>query len=147
MKTEADAPQLRGVLEEFRTALREEIFSAQRSSSSNAVPLSNGRKIGQVGAAFQYAFTVDSVLNVPDDSPGDLIVPGRERLPVTIVSIEGLTITISVAVDLGNFVPSARLQTDLTFLLRNLIERIELLNRKSNAAGDRILGFRSFWYK
>lgn len=138
---EGDAPQLRGVLEEFRVALREEIFAAQRSSSSNAVPLSNGRKIGQVAAAFQYAFTVDSVLNVPDDSPGDLIVAGKERLPATIVSIEGLTITISVEVDLGNFVPNARLQTDLSFLLRKLIERIELLNGKTNLAGDRILGF------
>jgi hypothetical protein len=137
---EAYAPQLRGVLEEFRIALREEIFAAQRSSSSNAVPLSNGRKIGQAAAAFQYAFSVDSVLNVPDDAPGDLIVPGKERLPATIVSMEGLTITISVAVDLGNFVSSARLQTDLTFLLRKLIERIELLNSKTNSAGDRILG-------
>jgi superfamily I DNA and/or RNA helicase len=136
-----DEPQLRDVLGEFRTALREEIFSAQRSSSSNAVPLTNGRKIGQVGAAFQYAFTVDSVLNVPGDAPGDLIVPGKERLPATIISIEGLTITISLGIDLGSFVPNARLQTDLTFLLRKLIERIELLNTKSNAAGDRILGF------
>src|SRR5438034_1674813 len=124
---------LRDVLGEFRTALREEILAAQRSSSSNAVPLTNGRKIGQIGAAFQYSFTVDSVLNVPDDAPGDLIVPGKERLPATIVSIEGLTITISVAVDLGNFVSSARLQTDLTFLLRKLIERIELLNSKTNS--------------
>jgi hypothetical protein len=56
---------LRGVLDEFRTALREEIFAAQRSSLSSAVPLTNGRKIGQVGVAFQYAFTIDSVLNVP----------------------------------------------------------------------------------
>jgi AAA domain len=143
VKTETvnDEPQLGGVLNEFRTALREEIFAAQRSSSSNALPLSNGRRIGQVGAAFQYAFSVDSVLNVPDDAPGDLIVPGKERLPATIVSIEGLTITISVAVDLGNFVSSARLQTDLTFLLRKLIERIEFLNGKSNPAGDRILAF------
>ena len=129
------------MLGEFRTALREEIFSAQRSASSNAVPLTNGRKIGQVGAAFQYAFTVDSVLNVPGDAPGDLIVPGKERLLATIISIEGLTITISLGLTLGSFVPNARLQTDLTFLLRKLIERIELLNIKSNAAGDRILGF------
>jgi hypothetical protein len=78
---------------------------------------------------------------VPGDAPGDLIVPGKERLPATIISIEGLTITISLGIDLGSFVPNARLQTDLTFLLRKLIERIELLNTKSNAAGDRILGF------
>jgi hypothetical protein len=107
---------------------------------SSAVPLTNGQKIGQVGVAFQYAFTIDSVLNVPGDAPGDLIVPGKERLPTTIISTEGLTITISVGIDLGNFVPNARLETDLTFLLRKLIERIEALNAKSNSAGDRISG-------
>jgi len=74
------------------------------------------------------------------DAPGDLIVPGKERLPTTIISTEGLTITISVGIDLGNFVPNARLETDLTFLLRKLIERIEALNAKSNSAGDRISG-------
>ncbi|PYJ92449.1 MAG: hypothetical protein DME62_12730 [Verrucomicrobia bacterium] len=133
--------RLRGVLEEFRTALREEIFAAQRSSSSNAVPLTSGRKIGQVGASFQYSFTIDSILNVPGDAPGDLIIPEKGRVPTTIVSTEGLTITVSVGIDLGNFVPIARLETDLTFLLRKLIERIEVLNTKSNCAGDRILGF------
>ena len=132
---------LRGVLEEFRTALREEVFAAQKSSSSNAVPLTNGRRIGQVGAMFQYSFTVDSLLNVPGDAPGDLIVSGK-RLPVVIVSTEGLTITLSVEIDLGEFIRNARLQTDLTFLLRKLIERIEALNATVNAAGDRILGFR-----
>ena len=128
------------MLDEFRTALREEIFAAQKTSSSNAVPLTNGRKISQVGGTFQYAFTVDSILNVPGDAPGDLIVAGQ-RLPVVIVSTEGLTITLSVGIDLGEFVANARLQTDLTFLLRKLIERIEALNSKENPAGDRILGF------
>ena len=132
---------LRGVLDEFRIALREEISAAQKTSSSNAVPLTNGRRISQIARAYQYSFTVDSILNVPGDAPGDLIVTGQ-RLPAVIVSTEGLTITLSVGIDLGEFVPNARLQTDLTFLLRKLIERVEALNAKENPAGDRILGFR-----
>jgi hypothetical protein len=70
-----------------------------------------------------------------------LIVPEKGRVPTTIISTEGLTITISVGIDLGSFVPSARLETDLTFLLGKLIERVEALDAKSNCAGDRILGF------
>src|SRR5215813_12482020 len=132
---------LRGVLDEFRTALREEIFAAQRSSSSKIVQLKTGRRIGGAAASFQYAFSVDSILNAPGDAPGQLIVPEKGRVPTTIISTEGQTITISVGIDLGNFVPSARLETDLTFLLGKLIERIEALNAKSNCAGDRILGF------
>lgn len=120
--------------------MREEICAAQKTSSSNAVPLTNGRRISQIGGTHQYSFTVDSILNVPGDAPGDLIVTGQ-RLPVVIVSTEGLTITLSVGIDLGEFVPNARLQTDLTFLLRKLIERVEALNAKENPAGDRILGF------
>src|SRR5437773_12425474 len=57
------------------------------------------------------------------------------------ISTEGLTITICVGIDLVSFVPSARLEIDLTFLLGKLIERVEALNAKSNCAGDRILGF------
>jgi Cdc6-like AAA superfamily ATPase len=132
---------LRGVLDEFRTALREEILAAQRSSSSNAVQLKNGRRIGGADASFQYAFAVDSILNAPGDAPGHLIVPEKGRVPTTMISTEGLTITISVGIDLGSFVPSARLEIDLTFLLGKLIERVEALNGKSNCAGDRILGF------
>ena len=132
---------LRGVLDEFRTALREEILAAQRSSSSNAVQLKNGRRIGGADASFQYAFAVDSILNAPGDAPGHLIVPEKGRVPTTMISTEGLTITISVGIDLGSFVPSARVETDLTFLLGKLIERVEALNAKSNCAGDRILGF------
>ena len=132
---------LRGVLDEFRTALREEILAAQRSSSSNAVQLKNGRRIGGADASFQYAFAVDSILNAPGDAPGHLIVPEKGRVPTTMISTEGLTITISLGIDLGSFVPSARLEIDLTFLLGKLIERVEALNAKSNCAGDRILGF------
>src|SRR5207249_4455473 len=74
--TDPEQP-LRGVLDEFRIALREEISAAQKTSSSNAVPLTNGRRISQIGGTFQYAFTVDSILNVPGDAPGDLMVAGQ----------------------------------------------------------------------
>jgi len=105
------------------------------------VQLKTGRRIGGDAASFQYAFSVDSSSNAPGDAPGQLIVPEKGRVPTTIISTEGLTITISVGIDLGSFVPSARLETDLTFLLGKLIERVEALNAKSNCAGDRILGF------
>ena len=137
----SESPPLRGVLDEFRTALREEILAAQRSSSSDAAQLKNGRRIAGAGASFQYAFAVDSILNAPGDAPGHLIVPEKGRVPTTIISTEGLTITISVGINLGSFVPSGRLEADLTFLLGKLIERVEALNAKSNCAGDRILGF------
>jgi len=128
------------LLEEFRTALQDEIEVAKRNASTSAIPLSNGHKVGQQGSAFQYAFLIDSVLNTPDGAPGDLVIPGRAPMEVTIVSAEGLRLVISVETDLGKFVPSARLQTNLTILMRKLIERIENNASASNPAAYRMLG-------
>jgi hypothetical protein len=135
-----DEVELVGVLDEFRTALREELDAARRASASGAIQLVNGRRIAQVGGAYQYLFLVESALNAPDDSPGDLYVPGAKPVETTIISVEGLAVTLSVPVDLGAFVPRAALQSDLTHLLRKLIERIEALGDKKNPAGDRLLG-------
>ena len=135
-----DEVPLTGLLAEFRTALREEIRAAAHSASSDAVQLVNGRRIAQVGAAHQYVFNVDNALNLPADTPGDLHVPGRPPMPITIISVEGLAITLSVPEDLGQFVPSARLVSDLTFLMRRLIARIEALADRANPAGERARG-------
>ncbi len=127
-------------LDEFVTALQEEIEAAKRYASSAAVPLTDGRQIAKLGQAVQYAFLMDSVLNVPGDMPGDLRVPGKGTFQTTIVSVEGLRIVISIEADLGQFVPTATLQTDLTLLLRKLIGRITLNATKTNDAALRMLG-------
>ena len=128
------------MLAEFRSALQAEIKAAQRQASSNAIPLSNGERIGKVGHLLQYRFTVDSFLNLPGDMPGDLVISGSPPIPVTIVGIDGLNITLSVEVSLPKFIPQASLRTNLTYLLRRLIERIEDMAEKPNPAGDRIRG-------
>lgn len=133
--------QLPPLLDEFRTALREEIDAAKRTASAAAVELVSGRKIGTHAGAVQYQFAVDSPLNLPDDSPADLIIPGQQgRIEATIVSVSGLTVVVSVPVDLGEFVGRARMQTDLTFLLRTLIGRLEEIGDDANPAGNRLLG-------
>jgi superfamily I DNA and/or RNA helicase/uncharacterized protein YukE len=133
-------PDLPPLLNEFRRALQDEIEVAKRNESGNAIPLSNGHKVGEQGSAYQYSFLIDSVLNVPDGAPGDLIVPGKAPMEVTIVSIEGLLIVLSVETNLGKFVPSARLQTNLTILMRKLIQRIEDNATAQNPAATRMLG-------
>ena len=133
-------PLLPPMLAEFRNALKDEIEVAKRNSSSGAIPLSNGSRIGQQGSLFHYSFSVDSVLNAPDDAPGDLIVPGKAPMEATKVSGEGLHVVIGVAHDLGAFVPTAKLITNLTMLMRKLIERIEINAGSENPAAARMLG-------
>ncbi len=128
------------LLDEFRTALQDEIEVAKRNASNSSIPLSNGHKVGQQGSASQCAFTVDSVLNTPDGAPCDFFIPGRAPMQVTIVSIERLRIVISIENDLGQFVPQARLQTNLAILMRKLIERIENNASANNPAASRMLG-------
>jgi superfamily I DNA and/or RNA helicase len=131
--------ELPGLLSEFRLALTEEIEAARRHESSSAVPLVNGKKIAQIGSAFQYIFQIENILNLPGDAPGDLILPGRLPLSVIIISIDGLKISLSIPEDIGDFVPSARLQSNLAFLMRKLIERIEAYGGKPNPVGERIM--------
>src|SRR5262249_25552242 len=83
---------------------------------------------------------IESVLNVPSDSPADLILPGRKPIPVSIVSVDGLLVVISVEEDLGEFVPHGRLQNNPVFSLRKLIQRIEELRDHPNPAARRLLG-------
>jgi len=135
-----DEVLLTGVLAEFRTALQEEIVAARRQVASNAVPIANGRRIAQVGSAYQYVFDIENVLNLPGDVPGDLYVPERAPLEVTVISVDGMAITLSIPMDLGAFVATARLQSNLAHLMRRLIERIENLADTPNPAGDRVLG-------
>jgi hypothetical protein len=132
-------PPLSGKLDEFRTALEEEIKAAATAANGAAIPLVNGRSIGNAAGGFQYAFLVANVLNFPADMPGNLVVGDQPPRPVTIISIVGLTVTLHVAENLGAFVPTARLQTDLTFLLRRLIERVESLANNCNHVADRLI--------
>jgi hypothetical protein len=91
--------ELVGDLNEFRTALREEIDAARRMAASSGIQLLNGRLIGQAADAYQYAFSLDSVLNLPDDLPGVLVelerrfAPSRSfsgsRLPLSFELVEG----------------------------------------------------------
>ncbi|MCX5653241.1 MAG: AAA domain-containing protein [Planctomycetota bacterium] len=139
-KSRRDDVPLGGILSEFRTALQEEIEAASRSESSAAVPLANGRRIAQVGASYQYVFDIENALNLPGDAPGDLYLPGSPPVEVTILSVDGLAVTLSVPQDIGVFVPVARLQSNLTFLMRKLIERIEGHAQLPNVVGERVRG-------
>jgi len=131
---------LPGILSEFRTALLHEIDAATANVSSSAVPLINGRKIAQVGGSYQYIFDVENVLNLPGDTPGDLYIPGRNPIEVVVISIEGMAIILGIPENLGKFIPNAKLQSNLAFLMRKLIDRIESKAHFPNHVGDRILG-------
>ncbi len=128
------------LLAEFANALKDEVDEATKQSARGAVPLRNGRLIAKIGGSCQYLFTAETAFSLPGDTPGDLIVPGRAHLEATVVSVEGLTVIVSVQTDLGGFVANAQLRSNLTYLLRLLASRLEELAVGPNPAGDRLLG-------
>jgi hypothetical protein len=127
-------------LAEFRTALEQEIAAASSHEASSGVPLVNGKRIGQIGGNTQYSFEIENALNLPGDAPGNLYLADCKPLEVSVVSVDGMVITLSVPEDLGPFVATARLQSNLTLLMRKLIERIEAKAGSTNVVGDRLLG-------
>jgi hypothetical protein len=73
-REEEPKAQLSGVRAEFRLALEAEIEAAIRSAASSAVPLVNGRRLDGLASSFQYIFSAVSILNVPSDSPAELLI-------------------------------------------------------------------------
>lgn len=136
---EVNRVPLTGKLEEFRMALEEEIRTARTNAYGQAASLISGRKISQISGGYQYSFRLKNALNLPADSPGDLQIPNRKPVDITIISVDGLSTIISSREDLGDYVAQALLVSDLTFLMRKLIERIEELANLENKVGDRIL--------
>ena len=131
---------LSGVRAELRAALRAEIEAVQRGVAMSATALEAGRRIGRVADAVQYVFSATSVISVPSDAPGELIIEGRSPLPAVVISVEGLDVTVSVAEELGDRVPLAALVRDLVLPLRRLVARLEEAGNNPNPSGDRLLG-------
>jgi hypothetical protein len=126
-------------LDEFRTALEEEIKAARRDSSS-VVLLTSGRFVARVAQEFLYEFETASPIRVPPDTPGELTVDGRDApVSVTVVKIEELAVTIGSEVNLGFSLNSAKLHTNLTMLLRKLIDRIEQKAEETWPVAERLL--------
>ncbi len=132
--------ELPSMLNEFRIALESEIEAAKKNAAMGKIQIINGHRIYQIAQRYQYIFDIENALNVPNDSPADLIIENRDPIEAYIVSVDGLKITLSVPEDIGNLIPNAYLSTDMTFLLRKLIFRIEENADSPNPVGNRVLG-------
>ena len=143
-QTAPDRQPLRAPLDEFTAALEQEITAAQANLSATAVALTDGKLVAPVGGAFHYTFDTLARVGVPPDTEGQLILPNRPDNPIDVrlVEIAELKVTLAVGTHIGRAVPSAKLQTDLTMLLKRLIARIEEKAQEGHSAADRVLGKR-----
>lgn len=128
------------ILLEFCIALEDEIKAIKIKASSSSVHLSNGKRIGTHGDQWQYVFNIEDTLNQPDDSPIQLSIPGKTPIEAIIISIEYPCVSISINQDIGEFIPFATLRSDMSILLRKLINRIESNINTENVEALRMLG-------
>jgi len=130
----------RGVRAEFRTALHAEIAAREQRGATSTTVLEDGRKLGRIADALEYAFTASSPIHIASDYPGELLIEGRVPLEAEVLSVDGLDVTVSVAHELGERVPRAILRTDVLLASRRLVDRIEEAGSEPSPAGDRLVG-------
>lgn len=120
------------VLARCRAALQDEI-QAIRKKGSKPIILSDGQLLGEEAeGGYLYSFTLDAEIILPDDAPGKLSV-GEIKTDAVVVSISGFTILLQVSQPVGQSVPTARLETDASFLLQRLRDRLVALESQPEA--------------
>lgn len=129
IRTSVDNPQPingRLLVDEFVTALDEEIETIKEGRGSNSAKIFGGRLLREIPGDYPYAygFTLENYLSLPDESPGEIII-GAERHQGQVLTVEGLKVEFAVADLLGDTIPEARLQTDPWFLLEMLQDKLE----------------------
>lgn len=110
------------IIEEFIQALDEEIDAIKAGKGGSIVKIFNGRFIRESAGLFIYVFHLENFLTVLDESPAEIQIEGKV-FPVQVLSTQGLEVEIGIEQSFGGFIPEARLQTNLWYLL-------ELLKKK-----------------
>ena len=134
---EPERIKLEGFLDEFRTAVEEEIFTIKKSGQSSTL-LRAGRQLEKGGNEFRYIFKVDYMPTIPADTPCKLVL-GNDRFDVSVISCDGDSIIIASSSKLPNMLGSAQLENGSTVLMELLIKCIEKNADKKNQLGKYLI--------
>lgn len=110
------------IIQEFIQSLDEEIGAIKRGKGGSIVKIFNGRFLREISGLFVYVFNLENFLAVLDDSPAEIEIRGS-RYPAQVLLTQGMEVEIGIEHSCGQFIPEARLQTNLWYLL-------ELLKKK-----------------
>lgn len=105
------------ILKSFKDAIADEISATRDAQREYSV--FNGKRLSQEGSRILYKFSSKKPLVAKDDSECVLNVRGR-KVRGQFVSGGPRVVTLSVAEDLGDSIPNAKLSVDETQLLKSL---------------------------
>jgi len=118
-------------ISEFVLALEEEIEILKSGKGGNVVSIFNGQYLRETGGFHIYRFNLENPLVVMDDTPAEFIYDSQ-RYNCQVVSSVGTEVLIGIEQFLGKKLYSAKLETNLWFLL-------ELLQKKFEESKDKEL--------
>lgn len=121
-------------LEEFKTAIKDEIAFIERNGFSSIL-IRNGRCIQKNKSDFWYEFDVEYLLNLPEDTPCNLVIE-ESTYQVLVVSYKESTLIISSGSMLSENLNRARLDSGATVLFERLLQRIKENESKENNLGS-----------
>lgn len=128
--------KLEGRLDEFRTALEQEIATI-KSNGQSSILLKDGRQVNSLGNGLWYRFKVDYASGVPADTPCKLWI-GREQFDVTVVNFDEDTIILAAQRLLPDTLGIAQLENGTTNLLEKMVKCIEENAETENHVGERM---------
>ncbi len=110
------------IIPEFIRSLDEEIESIKKGNGGSTVKIFNGRFLRKMSGLSIYEFNLENILVVLDESPADIEIRGK-NYPAQVLLSKGLELEIGIENYDEEFIPEARLRTNLWYIL-------ELLKKK-----------------
>lgn len=120
-------------LREFKIAIQDEISFIEKNGF-NSIMIRNGRCVRKNKSDFWYEFDVEFLVNLPEDTPCNLVV-GESSFEVVVISYKGTSLIVSCKNELKVNLNKARLDSGATILLERLLKRIEQNENKENHLG------------
>jgi len=110
------------IIQEFTQALQEEITAIKKGKGGSTVKVFNGKFLREFSGLFVYVFNLENFLVVIEDSPAEIEIRGN-KYSAQVLMTQALEVEIGIEHFCGQFIPEAKLQTNLWYL-------IELLKKK-----------------
>ena len=115
------------LIDELAAAVEEELAEVRASEAARRIPVFNGRCLGQAGADWLYAFSLQYPVTLPDDVPLRIELPGDESYTGQLVAATAFEVTLACGVRLPDKLTSASLTLDTSFILEQLLARLSEL--------------------
>lgn len=112
------------IIQEFIKALNEEIEAIKKGGGGSIVKVFNGRFLREISGSYVYLFNLENFLAIIDESPAEIEIRGK-RYPAHVLLTQGLEVEIGIEHNFGQFIPEAKLQTNLWYLLELLKKKYE----------------------